>query len=334
MIRRLIFWILVIAYIVVAITKFRELRAPFHALANAGWQLVAVAVFLQLFFYIGFAASYQSAFHTVDVEVRIRDIIPVLLASLFINVVTPAGGAAGLALIVDDTTRRGYATARVTAGTILQLVADFSALTLILISGMFYLLVEGLLEGYVVLGALILFLLTLGMVVALTLGIWKPSVLRKGLAWLQGVVNRLARRFKRDNFIPENWAEEFSSEYINASSAIAGHPRRLVRTLLNMLVVHGLNMGSLYVLFLAFYGPVHLGVLVAGYSVEFLFWVVSVVPQGTGIVEGSLALVFASLDVPWASAVVVALAFRGLTFWLPLGLGFLVLRRVKSFQGA
>ena len=38
-----------------------------------------------------------------------------------------------------------------------------------------------------------------------------------------------------------------------------------------------------------------------------------------------------SLDVPTAKATVVALAFRGLTFWLPLAIGFLLLRRVKSF---
>jgi hypothetical protein len=43
------------------------------------------------------------------------------------------------------------------------------------------------------------------------------------------------------------------------------------------------------------------------------------------------ALVLASLGVPAEKAAVIALAFRGLTFWLPFGIGSFLLRRVKSF---
>lgn len=44
-----------------------------------------------------------------------------------------------------------------------------------------------------------------------------------------------------------------------------------------------------------------------------------------------MTLVFASLGVPIERATVISLAFRGLTFWLPLAIGFMVLRRLKSF---
>jgi uncharacterized membrane protein YbhN (UPF0104 family) len=38
------------------------------------------------------------------------------------------------------------------------------------------------------------------------------------------------------------------------------------------------------------------------------------------------------LGVPQAGATVVTLAYRGITFWLPFLLGFVALRRVKSFN--
>ncbi len=60
-----------------------------------------------------------------------------------------------------------------------------------------------------------------------------------------------------------------------------------------------------------------------------LFLIVSITPQGIGVVEGVMTLVFTSLGVPAAQAAVVSLAFRGLTFWLPLLIGFILLRRVK-----
>ena len=44
-----------------------------------------------------------------------------------------------------------------------------------------------------------------------------------------------------------------------------------------------------------------------------------------------MALVYTSLGVPGATAVLAALTFRGLTFWLPLLIGFFLLQRVRSF---
>jgi len=333
MIRRWIFWILVIAFLILLVTQYKEVKNLFVMLGKARWQWLVVAVLLDVCFYLSLALSYQSAFHAAEVETRVLDLIPVLLAALFVNVVTPAGGAAGIALIVDDTTRRGHPAARVTAGTILQLIADMAALTLILIGGVLYLIFTRQLETYVVVGAALLVLITCGMSGALMFGSWKPALFQRSLAWLQDLLNGLARRFKRPNFLAEDWSDKFASEFNDASAAMVRFPGRVLRTLLMMSIAHGVNITCLFVLFLAFYKPVPLGVLVVGYSVEFMFWVISIIPQGTGIVEGSLALVFASLGVPWTSALAVTLAFRGLAFWLPLGVGFLVLRRVKTFEG-
>ena len=76
-----------------------------------------------------------------------------------------------------------------------------------------------------------------------------------------------------------------------------------------------------------------LGPLTAGYAIGFVFWVVSPTPQGIGVVEGVMALVYTSLGVP-APAVLAVLTFRGLTFWLPLLIGFFLLHRVRSFGAA
>ncbi len=62
-----------------------------------------------------------------------------------------------------------------------------------------------------------------------------------------------------------------------------------------------------------------------------LFWIVSPTPQGIGVVEGVMTLVFTSLGVPAAVSTTVTLAFRGLTFWLPLIVGFIILRWVRTF---
>jgi hypothetical protein len=57
-----------------------------------------------------------------------------------------------------------------------------------------------------------------------------------------------------------------------------------------------------------------------------LFFVMTPTPGGLGFVEGILILVMSSLDVPNESALVITLAYRGLTFWLPFILGFFAYR--------
>jgi uncharacterized protein (TIRG00374 family) len=119
-------------------------------------------------------------------------------------------------------------------------------------------------------------------------------------------------------------------EFTGAAAALSAHPERLGQAVGVGLAAHLINLASLYSLFPAFHQPITLGPLVAGYAMGILFLNVSPIPQGIGVVEGMMALVFTSLGVPGGVAIVITLAFRGLTFWLPLALGSLALRRLRS----
>ncbi len=82
------------------------------------------------------------------------------------------------------------------------------------------------------------------------------------------------------------------------------------------------DMGTLYVLFVAAGYPVSLGILLAGYGLPLLLGKVSFLPGGVGIVEGTMAVLYDGLGVPNAVTVVVILAYRLISFWLPTLLGF------------
>jgi phosphatidylglycerol lysyltransferase len=331
--RRWVLWLLGIAFVWLIVSRFTEIEKLAQTLAQGRWQWVLGAALLQVVYYIVYAGLYQSAFDTVDVTSRIPDLLPVVFASLFVNVVAPTGGASGAALFVDDASRRGQSPARATLGTLLVLVADFSAFLLVLAIGMAYLFVQHDLKAYEVMAAVALVLMTACLAGVMLLGLWRPSFLRRLLGWVQRAANRGAGWIHRPAFLDEGWAEKNAAEFTQAGVAIATHPLRLARTLALALVGHLLDLAGLFTLFLAFRQPIGVGVLVAGYAVGILFWIVSPTPQGIGVVEGVMALVYTSLDVPAAAATVIALAFRGLSFWVPLAIGFVVLRRVKAFRG-
>ena len=329
--RRVLLWLLLIAFVWVVVTRVTEIQSLAQTLARGIWGWVVVAAILQVLYYVAMTASYQAAFWTVEVRGRLLQLLPVTFAAIFVNVVAPSGNVSGMALWADDAARRGESPARTTAGALLQLIVDFTVFTLILAIGMVYLFLQHDLKVYEIVAALVLFLLTLALSGVLALGLWHPELLRRMLLWAKNAANGLAKRLKRANFLDDEWVERNAAEYTAASAAIARYPKRLARTIGILLIAHLVDLTSLYVLFLAFQQPVQLGALVAGYAMGILFWIVSPTPQGIGVVEGMMTLVFTSLGIPAAVAATVTLAFRGLTFWLPMLIGFIILRWVPTF---
>lgn len=330
--RRWILWLLVVGFVWLVVSRFTEIEKLLDALAQGRWEWVLLAALMQALYYVGFAALYQSAFHTVDVESRVVELLPVLFGSLFVKVVTPVGGgASGVALFVDDANRRGQSGARAAVGSVLVFVADFTTFTAVLVVGLVYLFLQHDLKAYEVVGSIALLLIIGALTGAMLMGLWQPDLLRRLLEWVQRTLDGLAARLKRPPLVPGDWAESSAGEFTDAAAAIAKHPKRSARTLAMAMSLHLLDIASLYVLFVAFGQPVRVGALVAGYAMGVLFWIIPTTPQGIGVVEGVMALVYTSLGVPAAKATVIAVSFRGLTFWLPVAVGFLMLRRVKWF---
>lgn len=330
--KRRIWLVLIVLFLWVVVSRFTELEQLKTTLARGQWGWVLAALLSQVAYYVAFTGIYQSAFYTLNISTRTRDLIPVTLGSLFVNVIVPSAGAGGAALFTQDITRRGGSGARAAAGILLQLIADFSAFTLLLIPGLIYLFLNHDLKPYETVAAVILLLMTIGLVSILLLGIWKPAWLHRLFGWSQIAANWVFGRLRRSLTLADDWAQKNAEEFNRAAVAVTGHPLRLLRTLGIAFLAHLLDITTLYLLFRAFNQPISLGALVAGYGVGILFWIVSVTPQGIGVVEGMMTLTFTSLGIPGAVAATVALAFRGLTFWLPMLLGFFALQRLRTFD--
>lgn len=330
--RRWIPWLLVAAFFFIAISRFGEFEHLLATLITGQWNWVLVAALLQLAYFWAYAGIYRAAFDTVGVRSRQRSLFPVVIAAVFVNVAAPSAGASGAVLFVDDAKLRGESGPRAMMGTMLTLAADYVAFIPILLLGMGYLFSRRDLNWLEVFSAVWLFAMLLGLSSAMLLGLWRPALLQRLLRELERGVNGLARRFKRSRYLPYGWAETYSAEFTGAAAAITARPGDSVRTLLWALSIHVIDMFCLLAVALAFNEPLYPGVLVAGYAMCRLFWIASVTPQGIGFVEAMMTLTFTSLGVSVEHATVISLAFRGLSFWLPFGLGFLMMKRLPAFK--
>jgi uncharacterized protein (TIRG00374 family) len=266
----------------------------------------------------------------VGVAGRLRDLLPVWFASVCINTSAPT---AGPLVFVDDAALRGQSAARATAGIILVRVADFGTFALVLLVGLGVLARAHHLRPYQVLETLILLLIVGGWAWLLILGGRHPDRMRRLLGWVECTVNRAARRLRSSPPLAENWAQENAAQFSAAAAAIAGCPAGLVRILVVALATHLASFATLLFCFLAFQQAVPLPIILAGFCIGLLFWIVSISPEGIGVVEPLMVLVYRSLGIPTAGAAAAVVFFRGLAFWLPLTLGVFFLRGVRSFNG-
>ena len=329
MARRVTLGLLIAAAAFLAVTHGTDV-AVFVTTARGGsisW--LAVAAVLQVGYYLGYVLTYRQAFVSVGIHRRLAELTPVMLASVFVNTVTPSAGTAGPALMIDDATRRGHEAGASTAAVVIGQFADFAGFAVVMAAGFTYLAVLGrltVLEGVAAIGFLAL-VAAIG--AALVLALVRPTTLDKAFDVLEHVASRVLLAFKRPEVKP--WAARVSSEFSAAVSLSARRPGAVVSAWLVAVVGHTLDLGCFIAVGWAF-GWHPIGPLIAGYAVGIVVWLTSIVPQGVGVVEGSVALLLVSFGAPPATAAAISLTFRGLTFWLPFLAGFVLLSRVSTFR--
>lgn len=143
-------------------------------------------------------------------------------------------------------------------------------------------------------------------------------------------INRVVRRFRKENYLSEVRAHEFAHEIADGFSGLTEQPSSLIRPVLWGIFDKGLLMLVLTCSFLAFEVPFSAGTIIAGFSMAYLFLIVSPTPSGIGIVEGLMPIALSSLNVNWSQAVVITLLYRAVTFWFPLGVGAWAFRSLHT----
>jgi len=330
-VRRWLLPLAVLAFVVVVIARRTELDELARTLARGRWPWVAAAAALQCAYYLFYAALCHASFAVVGMRSRFREVLVVLLGSMFANVVVPSGGAAGAALFVDDAARRGESPARAAAGLLLAMTAILAALTLALSASLAWLARRHELQGLEVGGAAALVAMLLALLLPLALGLGLPRALHALLRGAAAAARGLCRLVRLPGPGPD-WAGRTAGEFVAVADGLRARPARPLGLLAIALGMTALDLATLAALFLAFREALRPGVVLAGYAFGILSWLLSPVPQGIGVVEGVMTLVYTSLGVRAGPAALIVLSFRGLTFWLPMLAGFVLLRRLRSLR--
>lgn len=328
MARRIALAVAIAAAALLALTHGADIAALLATARGGSATWLGLAVLLQAGYYLGYVLTYRQAFASVGIRRPLLDITPVVFASVFINTVTPSAGTAGPALLVDDATRGGHPAGTAAAAVLLGQFADFAGFAVVMAGGFTYLAAIGRLTVIETLAAAVFVALVAAMGAGLVLALRRPATFARWLAVAERGVAKVVRLVRMKP--PAPWAERVAAEFSESVSSVGAHPERIAGVWAIAVVGHVFDLACFIAIGRAF-GWHQVGPLVAGYAVGVVVWLTSIVPQGVGVVEGSVTLLLASLGMPTATAAAVSLTFRGLTFWLPFLIGFALLPRVRSF---
>ncbi|PWH18476.1 MAG: hypothetical protein DDG59_05920 [Anaerolineae bacterium] len=330
--RRFLFALLILLGIVFFITRFSEVQLIWETLRKGDWRFILLAFIVQSIWVMNLGATYQSIYHCLGTHDRLRRLVTMALASNFANIVAPSVGMSGMAVFIAQARKSGLPVGKVTLAGILFVLVDYAAFLCVLALGLIVLFRRDDLDPPEIIASILLFLLAITMATLITIGARSPVTLGNILAHLARLVNRLLFPFIRRNYLSEQRAHEFAEEVSSGLEALRSDHRTLIVPLMLGLFNKLLLILTLAMVFFAFKVPISIGTVIAGFSVGYLFMIVSPTPAGIGFVEGALTLVLSSFYIPISVAAVLALAYRGFTFWYPLFLGFIAFRALSKTE--
>lgn len=319
--RNIVFVILLFLGIALVILSFGEIETIVNTLQRGQLRFIILALLVQTAWFFVVGRMYRSIYRLLDMDDSTLNLSLVAAAANFVNIVAPTAGMGGIAVFAGEARRRGYPSGRATVAGALFLLFDQAAFLCILAAGLFVLFRRDHLSAAEITASVVLVCGSAIYGFLLYLGYRSGDKLGYVLAEMAHLLNGLLYPIFHRNYLSEERAHAFSREIADGFSGLPQKPHNWMPPILLGLVNKALLMGVLMLAFLSFGVPFSTGTIVGGFSIGYLFLLISPTPSGIGIVEGLMPLALSSMRVVWSQAVIITLTYRAFTFWVPLGVG-------------
>jgi uncharacterized protein (TIRG00374 family) len=324
--RKFIITLVLFLAIVFVILRLSELKNIITTLQHSNYRFLLAALVIELIWLFNSATDYSSLYRIVGLKEKNYHLVLVATAANFVNVIAPSVGIGGMAVFLDDATRRNHSTGKVTVVGVLYILFDYLAFLCVLTLAFIVLIRRNNLNAGEITAAVILLAIAAGFSFLLYLGYKSADRLGKALAWASRLINKIVRPFIHRTYLEEEKAHFFAQEVAEGIYMLRGKRKELLWPFLFALNNFALLICVLAFTFLALGTPFSVGTLIGGFAIGYLFLIVSPTPSGLGIVEGTMTVALNTLRVEWAAAALITLTYRVITFWFPLAIGAVAFR--------
>lgn len=289
-----------------------------QVLGKADWRPMLVALLLTVVSYACLSYSFAMISRIFGVRMGRRDLFEIGFVSYALSHLVASGGTAGYSLRILLIKRRGLPIKDVLAASLFHSTLNNLLLFTLVPVGLIYLVTNHSLSRSTAVGigvvASMLFFLIFLVATVFFVEPFRATVL--------GTVAGVWRKVTRRNI--EHQLKDLDSTLARGTLAIRNRPAILVSPLMLVVVDWATCVAALWFCFEALGSPVGPGVLLTGFSIGVVVGLLSMVPGGLGVQEGSMAAIYALLGVPFEQAVLAAILFRAVYYLVPflISLGF------------
>ncbi len=321
--------VLILAVIAVALDWQRARQV----LAQANWQLIVPALLFTAISYLFLGAGFAIVCRAFGFPVGWWDLWQVGFVTNVLNILVAAGGFAGVSVSLLALRRRQVPTEDILAASLFSSYIDGLVLLVLLPGGLLYLLVRHPLSTGATVGvalvAVILVLLLAG-------ASWLIFSARVRTVLLE-LVGRLWKRVTRRAV--GKVLDDLDRAMGRGVEGLRQRPLLVVLLIVAVTVDWSACLVALWFCFDALGKAPHPGVLITGFAVGAAAGLLSFVPGGLGVQEGSMAGIYALLGVPLGQAVLASVLFRVVYYFVPFGVSLafywrLLKGKVRSAEGA
>lgn len=306
-------------------TQRAELGSVASAVMVGDWPWLFVAGFIEVIYLLTNARYYQAALQALDVDFPLIRTVAIRLTAEILSVLTASEFLTTQAVFLYNARQQEHSRSRTAFGILIAQLAELATFFLILGPAVLILVWSHHLHGYEVAAGdtlLALFLLAIGLVAALF--VWPKYV-----TTLLRIGQRLVTAFGHPHLITDAIVVRARRALRETLLTVRNDWRAFLPVLLLAMAGQILRLGCFLTVLFAFHVEIPFPLVVAGYAIGTLVWIISPIPQGIGLVEGAYGLALVSFGVNPAIATTVALAFRGIVFWLPFLAGLPAFRRFR-----
>ena len=291
-----------------------------RVLADVGWRWIAAALLLTALSYSAEAYGYALVNRWFGIELPIRDLIEIGMVSS--TIIASVGGLAGHSVRIILLARRNVRRSEGVAPSLFHGYLQSLAFFLFIPAGLTYLLLTYPLDTRVAVavgtGAVVL-----GIAFAITAVVFLYGPVRtRLLAWIA----MAARRFIRMDI--SSSINSYEETLGRGLVSLGRKPFGMAVTVAWILVDRVAQLSVLWFCLEALGIHGELGVVVTGFAIGTALGVMSMVPGGIGVQEGSMASTYHLLGMPLEEAVVLSLLFRVIFQLAPLALSLSLYWRV------
>ncbi|MCX8072402.1 MAG: flippase-like domain-containing protein [Candidatus Binatia bacterium] len=324
-------WLLVAGLAaLVALFVFSDARELWRVAAGLNLKALLLPVVCSLLSYAAMARSYQGIARAAGCHVPYWEMVKITFVANSVNYVITTGGLSGFAVRMFFFLRMGMRSGTAVTVSLVQTFVTNLVLLFFVVGGVYYLLRTHELQG-VTLAVIAALLVLFGVVMIIALFLLLHRQLRRRTLFVLSELGDWILRHVAPRHKPRRvriW--RFQRNLDRGIDFLLSRKRHMIGPVFWIVVDW---LGTLYILSTAFLCvgvSVPITFVVVGFAVGIVLSLISLIPGGLGVMEGSMAAIFASLGVPFEAAVVAVLLFRVAYYLLPLVISVFFFRNMMA----